>query len=173
MAPQHFQTGSGRPNNNRSPHGQNNSNESKRDKTFEELATEVAKSVFKDNFEDILQMSKTTQLDSLLTSIEIFAGCPEKESQKKQLGAYVTTSQLRNVYDKVKKIKGDYAVNALKMIRPNLAYIAGREKGEEVQKFLAFLDLLIKTVETDKQVKEFQTFFEAVVAYHKLYGKNN
>jgi CRISPR-associated protein Csm2 len=148
------------------------SHEGKRNRTFDELAAEVCDNVFKDNFKEILQMSKTTQLDRLLSSIEIFAGRPVENQKSGTLGACVTTSQLRNVYDRAKKAKD---ANALKLIRPNLAYIAGREKGreEEVQKFLAFLDFIVKSVENDEQVKEFQTFFEAVVAYHKFYGKNS
>jgi CRISPR-associated protein Csm2 len=138
-----------------------NSNE----RTFKKLAEGVKGSVFKDNFDEILKMSKTDKLDNLLNSIEEFAGRP-KESQK--LGACVTTSQLRNVYDKAKKATEP---NGLKLIRPNLAYIAGRDKGIEVQKFLAFLDLLIQEVKNHDQLKEFKTFFEAVVAYHKFYGK--
>ncbi|MDR0753767.1 MAG: type III-A CRISPR-associated protein Csm2 [Prevotellaceae bacterium] len=156
-----------RGNNFQNPH----SNKKKETKTFDELAKEVKDSIFRDNFDEILQMSKTPQLDNLLYSIEIFAGRSQVENPtKKQLGATVTTSQLRNVYDKVLKTKH---VNDLKMIRPQLAYIAGREKGVEVQKFLAFLDFLIKSIHNNEQVKEFKVFFEAVVAYHKFYGKKN
>ena len=170
MEHRNFQNNRDRRNDNRPPQIQSRSKEKQSGKTFDELANEVKDSVFESNFDEILRMSKTTKLDDLLNSIEQFAGRP-KEHQK--LGACVTTSQLRNVYDKAKKVKGENAVNALKLIRPNLAYIAGREKGEEVQKFLAFLDLLIKSVQNEEQVKEFQTFFESVVAYHKFYGKNN
>jgi CRISPR-associated protein Csm2 len=155
-----------RGNNSQNPH----SNQKKKNKIFDELAKEVKDSVFKDNFDDILQMSETTKLDNLLFSIEIFAGRPQTESSVKKLGAAITTSQLRNVYDKVMKTKH---VNDLKIIRPQLAYIAGREKGDEAQKFLAFLDFLIKSIQNEGQVKEFKVFFEAVVAYHKFYGKNN
>ena len=170
---QNFKNNKGGGKDSRSPKGTGTPTETKQNKTFDALGENVKNSVFQSNFEQILQMSTTNEpekLDGLLKSIEQFAG---RSKEHFKLGACVTTSQLRNVYDKVKKIKGDNAVNALKLIRPNLAYIAGREKGEEAQKFLAFLDLLIKSVTTNKQVEEFQTFFEAVVAYHRFYGKSN
>ncbi len=98
-------------------------------------------------------------MDNVLNTIEDFV---ENE------GENLSPSQLRNIYDKAISCK---SLNELKLLRPNLAYIAGRDKKVGTKKFVAFLDLLIKNVNTEEQVKEFKTFFEAVVAYHKFYGK--
>jgi CRISPR-associated protein Csm2 len=106
-------------------------------------------------------MSKSAQLDKVLESIEKFVA---------EDGQNLSTSQLRNIYDKATKEK---TVNGLKLIRPNLAYIAGRSSNDKEKSLLAFIDLLIKSVDSDEKVKEFHIFFEAVVAYHKFYGKNN
>ena len=130
-------------------------------KTFEQLAEDVRKQFFSDTFSELLNMSKTSNLDQILKKIEEFVS---KE------GTNLTTSQLRNIYDKTIKTQN---VNELKLIRPNLAYIAGRSTNEKEKSLLAFIDLLIKSVQSDEQVKGFKTFFEAVVAYHKFYGKNN
>jgi CRISPR-associated protein Csm2 len=130
-------------------------------KTFEQLAQDVQSKFFSKNFTELLNMSQTKQLDFILEKIEDFV---------KEEGKNLSTSQLRNIYDKAIKTQ---SVNELKLIRPNLAYIAGRSSNDKEKSLLAFIDLLIKSVQSDEQVKEFKTFFEAVVAYHKFYGKNN
>lgn len=137
---------------------QKNKNEKER-KTFTQLGEEVKNKYFNICFKDLLLISKTLELDNVLNTIEDFV---ENE------GENLSPSQLRNIYDKAISCK---SLNELKLLRPNLAYIAGRDKKVGTKKFVAFLDLLIKNVNTEEQVKEFKTFFEAVVAYHKFYGK--
>ena len=129
-------------------------------KTFEQLAQEVNKEYFGNTFAELLNMSSAKNLDGILESIEKFVAAEGKN---------LSTSQLRNIYDKAIKTQ---TTNELKLIRPNLAYIAGRSKNEKEKRLLAFIDLLIKSVQ-DGQVNEFKIFFEAVVAYHKFYGINN
>ena len=134
----------------------------KEKKTFEQLAEDVRKQFFSDTFSELLNMNKASNLDHILKKIEEFVS---------EEGKNLTTSQLRNIYDKAIKAQD---LNALKLIRPNLAYIAGRNTTTNNEKsLLAFIDLLIKSVQSDEQVKGFKTFFEAVVAYHKFYGKTN
>ena len=150
--PQHsYGQGGGRP----QQYGQGN-----RNMTFDELANEVRKGFFGNGlYDEILKMKNTGKLDALLEEIERFV---------KELGTQVTTSQIRNVYDKIIKAQD---CNGLKMIRPQLAYIAGRDKSDNQKKFLAFIDGIIKTVREEEQRKSFKVFFEAIVAYHKFYGK--
>jgi CRISPR-associated protein Csm2 len=133
--------------------------ELKKKKLFGELGEEVKNNFFKDNFAELLNMGNTTKLDAILNKIEDFV---------KQEGANLSTSQLRNIYDKAIKAKKP---NELKLIRPNLAYIAGRSGNDKEKKLLAFIDILIKEVKSEEQVKEFKTFFESVVAYHKFHEK--
>ena len=131
-----------------------------RNMTFDELANEVRKGFFGNGlYDEILKMKNTGKLDALLEETERFV---------KELGTQVTTSQIRNVYDKIIKAQD---CNGLKMIRPQLAYIAGRDKNDNQKKFLAFIDGIIKTVREEEQRKSFKVFFEAIVAYHKFYGK--
>jgi len=130
-------------------------------KTFEQLAQDVQRQYFSQNFQELLNMSKTTQLDNILATIENFVS---------EEGRNLSTSQLRNIYDKATKAK---TINELKLIRPNLAYIAGRSSNDKEKSLLAFIDSLIKTVNTEEKAKEFKIFFEAVVAYHKFHGKNS
>lgn len=126
-------------------------------KSFTEYYDDVKRTYF-GSFPDILNVEKTDNLDGLLSAIEKFV---------KETGVKTSTSQLRNVYDCVIKTHG---VNELKMIRPKLAYIAGRGKQDDEKKFLGFIDGLIKTVKTEDQRKNFKVFFESVVAYHKFHN---
>ena len=131
-------------------------------KSFNELADDVLRDYFKSGlFDEILKMGSSKNLDILLEETERFV---------RELGSQLTTGQIRNVYDKAIKAND---LNELKMIRPQLAYIAGREKNDNQKKFLAFLDKIIKLVQSEEQQKNFNVFFEAIIAYHKYYGKNN
>lgn len=129
--------------------------------SFSECGDKVKKELFQQLYDDILNMKQTAQADKLLEATESFV---------KEYGKDVSTTQIRNIYDKVKKTGG---ILDLKMIRPQLAYIAGRDKNDNSKAFLSFLDGLIKHVNTDEQHQSFVAFFEATVAYHKYYGKNN
>lgn len=128
-------------------------------KTFGELGEDIKTQYFKENFSELLSMSKTQNLDAILSAIEKFVS---------NEGRNLSTSQLRNIYDKAKKMTN---LNELKLIRPNLAYIAGRSNNDKEKGLLAFIDLLIKEVDSGDKVNEFHTFFESLVAYHKFYGK--
>lgn len=139
--------------------GKRNNYQPRDKKSFGELGEAVKEKFFKNNFTDLLNMSKVSDLDKVLNQIEEFV---------EQEGKTLSTSQLRNIYDKAIKVD---TLNELKLIRPNLAYLAGRSTNDKEKNLLAFIDLLIKEVSSDEQVKEFKTFFEAVVAYHKFYGK--
>jgi CRISPR-associated protein Csm2 len=130
-------------------------------KSFGELGNDVKNEYFTSHFNGVLRMSTYEQPDGLILEIEQFV---------EKLGSKVSISQIRNIYDKVKKCE---SIGKLKLIRPQLAYIAGRaEKDYNAKKFVAFLDLLIQELNSKEQMKEFETFFEAVVAYHKYYGRN-
>ena len=133
----------------------------KEKKTFEQLGQEVKTQFFSSIFSELLNMSKTANLDNVLHTIEKFVS---------EEGQNLSTSQLRNIYDKVLKAQN---INELKLVRPNLAYIAGRSSNDKEKSLLAFIDLLIKSVSSETQIQEFKIFFEAVVSYHKFYGKNN
>ncbi len=82
-------------------------------------------------------------------------------------GEKLTTSQIRNVLDEIQKMK-DYDEYRLQMLRPKLAYAAGRHKGK-VKEFRDLMEVLIKN--TNKaNFSNFKNFVEAIVAYHKFYG---
>lgn len=77
------------------------------------------------------------------------------------------TSQIRKIFGEVKKMQG-YDKNALNLLRPKLAYTAGRHK--KVRDLQEVLDEAIKMIDDQSKFENFRNFFEAIVAYHKKYG---
>ncbi len=93
----------------------------------------------------------------------------------------VTTSQLRNVFSDINRIRMEWKFGELKedrlpkelvLLKPKLAYAAGRHRNvEELKKEL---EEAIDKVATSSNVKvagdNFFRFVESIVAYHKYYG---
>ena len=97
----------------------------------------------------------------------------------------LTTGQLRKFYGEVKRIEAnpDNLSSKIVMLKPLLAYAVGRDKNaggnktkikefaEEMQKGV---DAVLDGNEIDDikaRYNHFVKIFEAVVAYHKFYGK--
>lgn len=80
-------------------------------------------------------------------------------------GKAMTASQLRNIYDKVRR-KNDPI--ALQLVRPLLAYAAARQGNQSAKAFVEWLDDIVALVQSDKDVRSFKLFMEAVLAYHKF-----
>lgn len=79
----------------------------------------------------------------------------------------ITPSQLRNIFIRVRA--ADHP-RRLWVLRPQLAYIAGRADKEEMRELVVLLDDLIQKVTSPERVTAFKDFFEAVIAYHKYYN---
>ena len=93
----------------------------------------------------------------------------------------IRASQVRNVYSAITKIRNDYRSSggsfeevraSLVMLRPKLAYVAGRHK--QVRPFRDLFDEAIEAVlgskDTSKALGNFFALAEAVVAYHRFHG---
>ncbi len=112
---------------------------------------------------------------------------PEKldEVAKEQAELFVKkrlrTSQIRNIYSTIVRIRNDYqregkrfekVRTSLVMLRPKLAYAAGRNS--EVRPFRDLLDGAIEAVlgssKPERALENFFALAEAVVAYHKFHG---
>jgi CRISPR type III-A-associated protein Csm2 len=80
----------------------------------------------------------------------------------------MTASQLRNIFARVQKINSH---QKLCLLRPKLAFIAGKSDTTHAMKTMIFLlDQLIANVDDGEKLKQFKAFYEAVIAYHKYYG---
>jgi CRISPR-associated protein Csm2 len=106
---------------------------------------------------DILTMDtlSNTLIDSLLDDIKSYA---------KDFGGQLNTSQLRNIFSKV--LSADTPLS-LKLLRPKIIYVAARQQKSEAKRVVEFFESLIQKVDTNEKVKNYQSFMEAFVAYHK------
>lgn len=82
----------------------------------------------------------------------------------------ITSSQLRNVYALFREKTNP---DSLPHIRPKLAYVAGRANNDELRTLIYLLDLLAVRVDDKAKLKNYKSFFESVIAYHKYYGGND
>ncbi|MBL7791857.1 MAG: type III-A CRISPR-associated protein Csm2 [Saprospiraceae bacterium] len=96
-------------------------------------------------------------------------------------GEALTTSQIRNVYGEVVKMrmKDSFAEvkNPLLLLKPRLAYSTERKGTEGSKDFRKVFDQAVDAVlagsDDDDKFKRFQNFanfFEAVLAYHRAFG---
>lgn len=79
----------------------------------------------------------------------------------------ITTHQLRNIFSQVKRASSP---TDLQLLRPKLAYVAGREDKDPMSLLVVLLDDLIQQVRTTEDVRAFVRLFEAVIAYHKYFN---
>jgi len=94
----------------------------------------------------------------------------------------LTTSQIRQVFSKLKSIEAkQYSSHRTEfmMLKPYIAYAAGRQKNVDgLQNFKEKITWGIDSVlnsqddyqEEEKRFKNFCTFFEAILAYHRACG---
>lgn len=101
----------------------------------------------------------------------------------------LTTSQLRKFFGAVKNLQMDVLVSGYNesdfiMLKPKLAYAVGRVhkqyskcRERRIEDFAEVISKAIDIVNSCKDIElafnNFMNFFEAIVAYHKRYGKDN
>lgn len=103
------------------------------------------------------------------------------EAAEKMKNKELTTSQIRNFFSEVIRIKENGILKnrtEFLMLKPKIAYAAKRsgKKGAEI-----FKDIMTKAIELvmqaenddtelEKRFKNFHALFEAILAYHKVHG---
>ncbi len=124
--------------------------------------------------------------------------CERIEKEVKDNFAKISVSQLRKFFSAVKLLeqKGMAKnLNELIMLKPKLAYAVGRDRNNNaLQNFYVLVSKVIESTydklkqadnkdsessessvkaskETKRITQNFVDFFEAIIAYHKLYGK--
>lgn len=82
----------------------------------------------------------------------------------------LSTSQIRNIFGEIKRIEASgYDRNRLILLKPRLAYAAGRHGGA-VKDLRDVLMTAIDAVDDTKKFDYFVNFFEAILAYHRDEG---
>ena len=92
--------------------------------------------------------------------------------------ARLKTSQIRKFLDAVNSIKSrgrakrgeaSFFQRETLLLKPKLAYAAGRQKNE-VKPLMEVLDPCMDKVKDEEDFLNFSRFVEAIVAYHRFYG---
>ena len=82
----------------------------------------------------------------------------------------LSTSQIRNIFGEVKRMEtSGYDRNRLILLKPRLAYAAGRHGGA-VKDLRDVLVTAIDAVDDAEKFGYFVNFFEAILAYHREAG---
>lgn len=111
---------------------------------------------------------------------------PELISSAEKFGKKIkesglTTSQIRQVFSKLKSIEAKEYIpqrTEFMMLKPFIAYAAGRHKVKGLQELKekitwgidCVLDVEGDIIEEEKRFKNFCKLFEAILAYHKAHG---
>lgn len=94
----------------------------------------------------------------------------------------MTTSQIRNFLDQVNRIwaetrAGNFDDSEVILLKPQLAYSAGRESNREKQEvlktFAGLFSAAVDRVHNREDFEKFKDLTQAVVAYHRFYGGSN
>ena len=127
-----------------------------------------------------------TEITDKVTSVTVdFAerfGMYLAEGDKRVAPIPLTTSQLRKFFGEVKRQQmTGYRETDFVMLKPKLAYAVGRAKANEKGKAVKIedfywvmadaIDKVNRAANKEVAFKNFITFFEAVVAYHKAWEK--
>jgi len=91
-----------------------------------------------------------------------------RSGNKRRKEKELTTSQIRNIFDVIQRMT-KYDENKLQLLRPKLAYLAGRHGGR-VKEFQTLIEECLPLVTDDTTFTNFKNFIEAIVAYHKFHG---
>lgn len=122
-----------------------------------------AEQYLKKNMEAVLSMHQLkdhNKVKKIVDSISSFV---------KDKGKNLSSSQLRNLYDKIQK---EQTISGLQRLRPKIAYMAARQTNDSAKRLVKFFENTISQVKTEDQLKGFKSYFEAFVAYHKFHHKN-
>ena len=122
---------------------------------------EQAPSVSEEELSQIIEKGNAEKLNEVTERLGKYY-TSGKETEK------LSSSQIRNVLDRIQRM-GKYDKNELQLLRPLLAYAAGRHRGR-VQELQEVVDRAIKRVTAEKEFINFKNFFEAIVAYHRYHG---
>jgi len=124
--------------------------------------------VSKQDLTDILDGTDPQKLVRIAEDIAVKALTSERE--------WVTTSQIRNIFGTVKSLEAKgidnpEVISKLVLLKPKLAYAAGRHKVRGMKVLQTVLSDAIDLVfEKTDRFGMFCSFFEAILAYHKARG---
>ncbi len=136
-------------------------------KDFKQQNSRSGAAVKSDKLSQIDESKLKKVLAGDVKEMNSYADYLAKEYLKGKDTEKLTTSQIRNILDDIQRMR-EFDENRLHLLRPKLAYVAGRHRGR-VQDFQKLLDKAI-LMTREENFKNFKNFVEAIVAYHRYYG---
>ncbi len=107
--------------------------------------------------------------DFSLAYAKKITGYEDQQNGHKDRQDKVTTSMIRKVYTQMMRAR---SVLELKRMRPQFAYIAGRNADNlRVNELTYILDNIVKNAKDQKHLENIQEFLECIVAYMKFVGE--
>lgn len=101
-------------------------------------------------------------MDAIINAIDAFV---------KNNGKNLSTTQLRNLYGKIRKAQ---TLHELKLLRPKIAYMIARTTNNNAKSIPQLINDLIVQTDSESKRKSLVVVAEAIVAYHKMHhGRNN
>ena len=82
----------------------------------------------------------------------------------------ISYTQMRNIYSVLQSTKD---VTGIHKVRPRIAYIQARLDKPKAKDITIFIMEIMREITDINQVKPFLELMETMVAFHKLYNKNN
>lgn len=104
-----------------------------------------------------------SQLENLEKAVETRFG---KRERNKPPVSYLSSTQLRSLYDKIKQCK---EVGAIQMLYPKVVYMAARQNDNHGKNIVMEIAGFVKEIENEEQLQSFKKFMEAIVAFQKYY----
>jgi CRISPR-associated protein Csm2 len=125
---------------------------------------------FKTNVLDLDKCDYDEFCDTSLEYAKKITGYDEqKENPKDRRNDKVTTSMIRKVYTQIMRTE---SVLEIKKLRPQFAYIAGRNADNlRVNELMHILDYLAKHAKDEDHLDNIKAFLECIIAYMKFVGE--
>jgi len=118
--------------------------------------------VSNNEIKEIIEKRNTIMLNDIANKLgEYYARGKERER--------LSSSQIRNILDRIQRMKR-FDKNEIQLLRPALAYAAGKDRTGKLKHLHSIIDNAIKLVDNENKFENFRNFFEAIVAYHRYHG---
>jgi len=85
----------------------------------------------------------------------------------------ISTSRIRKFFGGI-ELMIEFDINSLQLLRPQLAYVVGKESNKKVKPVLKDfrdqVDSCIGLVKDQQEFENLKKFLESIIAYHRYYG---
>ncbi|GEM_PF-5501629 len=103
---------------------------------------------------------------SLENNVKKLFGKKYNKDKKEITKEYISSTQLRSLYDKIKHCNN---VEQIKLLYPKVLYVAARQSKDEGKKIVIEIANIIKVIVGMDDLRAFKMFMEALLSYQKFH----